>query len=291
MAGGGSRQRRRTRREKERIADEVSRRLLLQNTAEASPPEIMEEARTKQASVTGLVEVGRSPHEMFRETLSHPVLPIVTGAALTISGSSGFSIRSACLFFIAMWTIYDTVLYSRKRKWKGFATAVCLLLILVATLGVIAWWRAELLTEVQRQLHIEVSIPQSGDAEDSIFSVRNGSDVTIGKHNVKCDFPFYRSNITLVGPGFYSQGQQFEASLPPDQAHATQCLLVFNRVPMECTDMTVSVTYNLAVWPRSIWSEQKKVSRFYGHRSNGGFVWQEEPTDARVNLCEQTKQP
>jgi hypothetical protein len=227
-----------------------------------------------------------TPQVGVRRILMHPITPIILGTGMTIAGSASFAMRSICLSVMCAWAIWDVLIYSHV-KWKKVAWS---LLIAIATLTIIGFWRAELLGDVKTRLYIEASLPPNRGASESRFTVRNGSEVSIGKHQIDCNLVRYVGTVKLVGPGFIAKGQQFDSKLPPDDAHATECLSIL-QTPMQCLDVYVAVTYDVDVWPPMIWKNQRKESRFLGRESGSDFVWQREPLDAPPTLCEESTPP
>ena len=222
----------------------------------------------------------------IRRILMHPIAPILLGVGVTIAGSAGFAIRSSCLLVISLWAIWDVAVCSCVR-WRKVAG---LLLIVMVTIAVIGFWRTELLGDVKTRLHIEASSPPNRGASESRFTIRNGSDISIGKHRIECNLVRYIGRVKLIGPGFIAKGRQFDSKLPPDDAHTTECLAVL-KTPIQCLDVKVTITYDVDVWPRVIWKNQNKESRFLGREGGADFVWQQEPLDAPPTLCDEPTQP
>lgn len=238
--------------------------------------------------------------QTLSDAFGHPVTPTLLGAAVTIAGAVGFAIRCLAVMVLTVWAIVDIFPYGRKRQWHPAATIGLAVALGASCLCAIGYMRSTQLREVWRQMHIDVSIPINGDAKDSIFTARNGSDATVGRHEITCDLVFVKTDVTLKGNppkdensahGFYATRYPFTSTLPPDQGHSTQCLLVFEKHPIQCADVVLSISYGLDAWPRAIWRTSRKRARFYGQRTNGRFGWEEEPVDSQVSFCEQPMQP
>jgi hypothetical protein len=240
----------------------------------------------KEATAPAREPAIATPPVGILRVLMHPVTPILLGAGVTIAGSASFAIRSVCILVICVWAMVDWANYLHVKWIK----VIGILGITITTIAIIGYWKTELLNDVKTRLHIEVSLPPNKGASESRFTVRNGSDESIGKHNIECNLVRYIGRVKLVGPGFIAKGQQFDSQLPPDDAHATECLSTL-KTPMQCLDVYVTVTYDVDVWPHMIWNNQRKESRFLGRESGTDFVWQQEPLDAPPTLCDEPTPP
>jgi hypothetical protein len=219
---------------------------------------------------------------------------------MTFGGATGFLLRGITVLLLSAWAIYDLIPYGKERRWGIVKIGVGILITMFVAGLFIASSRMQALSDLRKQIHLEVSIPDGGDARDSVFAVRNGADATLVDHEITCDLLYLKTNVTLIGnknwnedapPGFMTQGIHFDSTIPADQTRSTQCLLVFQSYPIQCADVRVITVYSLDLWPHAIWRRLRKVSRFYGQRNNNRFNWQQEPVDSRISFCEAAKQP
>lgn len=233
----------------------------------------------------------------------HPLWAILVGLCFAIATSKNqLQFRSIGFILIAIWLAVDWwawllskgVSPNNLRRWFSWKLAIgwvgTSIILLIGVAGTM-WWGVSDAVDNQQQetfekLSIDIEPQPSGDAADSVFTIRNNSRADISHSLVVChvNFARYRSGLMFdkVTNRFISK-----PLLPMKaggDAQSESCLTSFvGGDPLVCGDVTIEFKYVITQDPGS---HKSKSFRFATHASHGLLSWYQESKEIERSSCE-----
>lgn len=225
--------------------------------------------------------------EWFKKISLHGVVPVIIGAAATLTGYFDMYVRSAAVMICAGWFCIDVGVWlaQTKSKFKEPIFGLCCGFICCLGMGTMYWFLISTLQEQQEDVYQHLSaraeLPAPGDAMSSFFVISNGGKTRIGVLDT-CGIHL----IVGENKGFLARFGILDftngGSLGPGgEALSTQC---FNKLPfpfvgpVACADVEIGVQYSLETQPAI---RREKFFRFVGYRASNNFVFVPEPPSGR----------
>jgi hypothetical protein len=228
----------------------------------------------------------------WRNILLNPSIPVVLGAAVTITGPEETLIRSYVMLLLAGWLWADIwialVPATHLHLWRNVLLASLSQIIAIVLLVVVFYFfwsrQREEQDDVRLHLGATVTIPASNDAYQSTFTVRNGGATGIGDRAIYCVPVLF---VGADGGSFLAHGlsESFpvsDAELKPNKSESDTCLGMIQTARPICLDIKLVMQYVLATQP-SIHKEQ--TWRFVALPSAGIYQWHEQPADEPYSYC------
>jgi hypothetical protein len=139
--------------------------------------------------------------------------------------------------------------------------------------------------DVYRNISARVSLPQKSIPSLSLFSVSNGGNSTIGKHQIGCYINLLVGNSgTTSARDFVSTMETFDAPLAPNgDSETVPCVPLEAEHGWECLDVTLFISYSLEIQPEK---PNRKNFRFVAYNfPGGGFQWVQQRLAAPKSYC------
>ena len=231
---------------------------------------------------------------------SHPVIPILVGAALTWDTAGNLLVKSYTLAALFLWLCIDISIWIWPKRtlfrYALWATLCCVsgIMQMLAMRYLLSTKLEEQQSDVQKNLKMVMFSTEQHGAELTI-TLTNGGSSTIGKHSVKCipnvlsmkDGGGMNTKNGQNGSGIYGFIDEhpaaellFKGDSETDTCFKSTAIRFMS--PIECGDVTVEVNYVLESQPQM---KNAKRFRFVTMIVNGKSYWAQQPIDFIDTSC------
>jgi len=244
-------------------------------------------ARRKAEEISPAIREVISALSRVQKKLPHPVVGIVIATLVAITGRGELQLRSYGLLMIAMWLSIDLWVWilAQPTRWKWIVAGSAPSIMLISVMWIMYSGLQGRLEDQQDDVyqHLELHVRPSSNAQNVMFTMKNGGTTDLGPHGIACNLSIARFENSVTLEDMLLERTPESDRLVAGDAESSSCLSVSPvKFPMVCADMTVHVQYVLATQPET---KRDRLFRFFGHKDGAEFVWDQQPVNTAGRFC------